>query len=479
MTFDRRAKTKSFFNKRGASDDMNHQQALDLSRPGMPARAYSIDQGSQNDPTASYNKYRHHFSEGESKCLFANAFKHILTQAVISRLNCRSLTIGTWRRVACTATDLICYFAQNDPKFTYYINSGEAGFKLQYPIAAVTKIDLKYLMIDGSNELGRATITLNREPTFFMESSPSGEWRQCTDFTAEKQATNVIDHILIGPYEHFKASFTELALHHKETIGLISFEDLSGTDHHGQTQLPSHFRAGTNITNTAPLEIIQAPDISPLPEMVKIKSARTHRRTRSRSAPIAVDFSNFMHQSQTHTGQISPYSYRESNSRPTSAHLYNLQLQEAAMSIPSYDYNESLYTPTTSTSQNYNDTWYTPSYANTPLLESEHSQLASPLIPTGFEQSSMMPGDLYHNPFQMMPNGAAAPMMQMGAPSQSMPNLAQLDTVPEVTMTDLQHQHFTQPLPLGMLEEALDISEIEFADMTTPIHLNGQQARMN
>lgn len=378
--------------------------------------------------------------------------------------------------MACTSTDLVCYFTQNDPTFTYYINSGDVGFKIEYQIPFIAKIDLKYVQIDGSKEMGRATITLKQAPLFFMEHSPKGEWKQCTDFTEDKQATKEMDHAIVGPYEHLKSSFTELASCHKETIGLMSFEDLAMTDQYDPTRVPSQTYLDPGITENSSHCETQDLGPSPLPEMARTKIARGgHRRTRSRSAPIAIDFSHFGHQS--YIDGLTGYSFRDQSSRVEPQH-YNLQLQNIPMPN-AYEYSDSLYTPTTVATPTYQDSWYNPSYATTPLLDSERSHLGSPLVPgvSQLDLSGTLPNEGYCGTYPLMSAALNNAIVHPGNPSQSMPDLTHLDPVPELPINNEQSQQHlpVEQLSMDMLGDPLGLSDMNFSHIPSTQSFMGPQ----
>lgn len=452
LTF-RRAKTK-LLHRKGGNEENGFQQMPYGVRPGMPMRALTLDQ---------------HATE------YRGAQHDLASKTVISRLNCRSLTIGSWRRVSCTSMDLVCYFSQNEPKFTYYINSGSSGFKIEFSIGSIGKIDLRYLTSDGPKELGRLSITLVEPPVFFMEAPIAGGWKQCTDFTENQQATKELTHAIVGPYNQLQSSLVELSSIHKSTTNIMTFENLLPAHANGQMANMTFEQPMPTPARSQPLR--QGPFNSgfvtpdPRPRMTP-SSASTldipnqnprnmHRRTRSRSAPIAVDFSQMI--GHGHHGNVSGlpgYSFGQQSLRIDPNYHYNLNAQSTASSTP-FDYADSvIHTPTTAATPNFGqDQWYSASYANTPLMEGQQSTLASPLVqqPSQFDLTTAALQPAYPNGFMTMQqtNG---------------------HMLPNHSLPDLQHSAAHMPFdamqdpqlggPLTYTNAApLSIDEMDFGDL--------------
>lgn len=161
-------------------------------------------------------------------------------------------------------------------------------------------------------------------------------------------------------------------------------------------------------------------------------SMNSHRRTRSRSAPIAVDFPFF---TEGNAQGLPNYMYTQHVSQNNSAPNYKF-VQQPVITPSGYEYGEPLYTPTTSTTSNYQDPWYSTSYANTPLLGTENPQLESPMVPglAHFDSPlNLTTIDAYRD----FPSLASFPQPSLRTnPTQSLPELPRLDSVPEVPMTD-------------------------------------------
>ncbi|KAK4451940.1 hypothetical protein QBC34DRAFT_47103 [Podospora aff. communis PSN243] len=116
-------------------------------------------------------------------------------KVLIHHLTCRSLAIGSWTRVGQNTMDLIIFYSPDKCTMTYYINSEQAGYKIEYPFAYIKSIFLD--TTEGEN--GGITIELLNPPFFFMDSSAAnGGFFACGDFTEDQQASHVMTHRLGG-----------------------------------------------------------------------------------------------------------------------------------------------------------------------------------------------------------------------------------------------------------------------------------------
>ena len=102
-----------------------------------------------------------------------------MLQIVIQHFHCRSLTVGSWRRVGQSAMDLVVFYSPDKACITYYINNDSAGYKIEYPFAYIKNITLETgdPMSDtegASQRLGGLVVELYRPPNFFMDDSGSG-----------------------------------------------------------------------------------------------------------------------------------------------------------------------------------------------------------------------------------------------------------------------------------------------------------------
>lgn len=188
--------------------------------------------------------------------------------------------------------DLIIFYSPDKACMTYYINNDQAGYKIEYPFSYIKNIYLE----NGDVEMGKSgglVVELNRPPNFFMDSSGSGGFFQCGDFTEDQQASQVMIHHLGG---HPKVLSGQLA----KLVSLESFMKRHDPfDQHHQQQLsasapvsPANRPASQpNYNAQAHVGMFQESQwgIGVHP------GARGpgHKRQRSRSVPMAVDFSMF------------------------------------------------------------------------------------------------------------------------------------------------------------------------------------------
>lgn len=223
------------------------------------------------------------------------------TQKVfVHHFNCRSLSIGSWRRVGQNSMDLIIFYSPKKQCITYYIHNDSAGYKIEYPFSYIRSIELETL--DGPNsqqnpaqKQGQIVIQLNHPPHFFMDSSNSGGFYPTGDFTADKQASQYLTHVLGG---QAKTLATQLA----KLTTLDAFINRHQQQLMGPPPLPQSINIfeHPNMAASAPVSphIIRpasSNDIMPQPQF-RLEPARGHgfhghKRTRSRSVPVAIDFS--------------------------------------------------------------------------------------------------------------------------------------------------------------------------------------------
>jgi hypothetical protein len=210
--------------------------------------------------------------------------------AVIHHLSCRSLSVGSWRRIGQNAMDLIIFYSPDKACMTYYINNDQAGYKIEYPFAHIKNIYLE----NGDGESGKPgglVVELNRPPNFFMDSSGSGGFFQCGDFTEDQQASQIMIHHLGG---HPKVLSGQLA----KLVSLDSFMNRHNPYEHPQLSVSAPVSPTGNRPASQPNYNAQA-HVGMFQEtqwgIGVHPSARGpgHKRQRSRSVPIAVDFSMF------------------------------------------------------------------------------------------------------------------------------------------------------------------------------------------
>lgn len=228
-------------------------------------------------------------------------------KVVIHHLSCRSLSIGSWRRVGQNAMDLIIFYSPEKGCMTYYINNDQAGYKIEYPFAFIKNIYLE----NGDPEMGKPgglVVELNRPPNFFMDSSGSGGFFQCGDFTEDQQASQIMLHHLGG---HPKVLSGQLA----KLVSLESFMSRHNPFEHHQLSVSAPV-SPTNRPASQPNYNAQA-HVGMFQEGWGVnvhagpRPGPGHKRQRSRSVPMAVDFSMFNHQMPSfliqHPGETQPH----------------------------------------------------------------------------------------------------------------------------------------------------------------------------
>lgn len=197
--------------------------------------------------------------------------------------------------------DLVIFYSPDKACITYYINNDSAGYKIEFPFAFVKDITLE----SGDSQpaangqpprTGGLVIQLTRPPNFFMDSSNSGGFYQCGDFTEDQQASQVLTHHLGG---HPKVLSGQLA----KLVSLESYQNRHN---------PFDMHAMPASAPVSPTLGIQRPASQPnvhfarphpphmmfpepqFPGHVGLHPGRMpggHKRQRSRSVPIAIDFS--------------------------------------------------------------------------------------------------------------------------------------------------------------------------------------------
>ncbi|ROW02797.1 hypothetical protein VSDG_01800 [Cytospora chrysosperma] len=212
-------------------------------------------------------------------------------KVLIHHLTCRSLSIGKWTRVGQNTMDLIIFYSPDKCTMTYYINNEQAGYKIEYPFAYIKSIYLENNEGDP-NKLGGIIIELNRPPNFFMDSSPTTNgFFQCGDFTEDQQASQCMVHHLGGNPKVLSGQLAKL-------VSLEAFMNRHQTN---------PYEAMHAISMSAPVSPTNRPSSQPnfgqphvgmyqesqwgAPPPLHPGMHRGHKRQRSRSVPMPVDFS--------------------------------------------------------------------------------------------------------------------------------------------------------------------------------------------
>lgn len=220
---------------------------------------------------------------------------------VIQHFTCRSLSIGSWRRVGQNAMDLVIFYSPDKACITYYINNDSAGYKIEYPFAFIKSIQLEpgdtAPNANGSPPRpGGLVIELTRPPNFFMDSSNSGGFYQCGDFTEDQQASQILTHHLGG---HPKVLSGQLA----KLVSLESFQNRHNPFDMNAMPASAPVSPTMGIVRPASQPSVQfarphPPHVGMFQEQYGVnhhlhpgRMHPGHKRQRSRSVPIALDFS--------------------------------------------------------------------------------------------------------------------------------------------------------------------------------------------
>lgn len=220
-------------------------------------------------------------------------------KVVIQHFACRSLSIGTWRRVGQSTMDLVIFYSPDKACITYYINNDSAGYKIEYPFAWIENINLEHgdslsAAEGASQRAGGLIIKLNRPPKFYMDSSGSGGFYECGDFTEDQQASQIMTHHLGGPSKVLSGQLAKLVsleayINRAQMYDPNAFAvsaPVSPVGHRPQSQ-PNHMMHPHNNGSLFPPEST--------PGLMGPPGPRGHKRQRSRSVPVAMDFSMLRH----------------------------------------------------------------------------------------------------------------------------------------------------------------------------------------
>ncbi|GIZ37134.1 hypothetical protein CKM354_000059200 [Cercospora kikuchii] len=219
------------------------------------------------------------------------------SKVVIQHFHCRSLSIGTWRRVGQSTMDLVIFYSPDKACVTYYINNDSAGYKIEYPFAWIKNITLKQGDVlaaaeGASQRSGGLIIELNRPPKFYMDSSGSGGFYECGDFTEDQQASQVMVHHLGGPSKVLSGQLAKLvsleAYQNRHNIfDPNAFAVSAPVSPMGRpASQPNHMMHPHTGMHLFPPQ-------DPHAGMMGPPGPRGHKRQRSRSVPAAIDFNMF------------------------------------------------------------------------------------------------------------------------------------------------------------------------------------------
>lgn len=191
--------------------------------------------------------------------------------------------------------DLIIFYSPEKACVTYYINNDSAGYKIEYPFAWIKNINLVQGEVTSAAEgasqrLGALVVELVRPPKFYMDSSGSGGFYECGDFTEDQQASKMMVHHLGGPSKALSGQLAKL-------VSLDSFQNR-------HTMLdPTAFAMTAASAPVSPIAFRPASQPNHLvhPHSAVFQDSamglmgppapRGHKRQRSRSVPAAIDLS--------------------------------------------------------------------------------------------------------------------------------------------------------------------------------------------
>ncbi|KAI7342673.1 hypothetical protein KC354_g16152 [Hortaea werneckii] len=234
-------------------------------------------------------------------------------KVVIQHFACRSLSVGTWRRVGQSTMDLVIFYSPDKACITYYINNDNAGYKIEYPFAWIKNIALEQGDViaaaeGASQRSGGLVIELTRPPKFYMDSSGSGGFYECGDFTEEQQATKVMVHHLGGPSKVLSGQLAKL-------VSLESYQNR----HNMQNMFdPNQFAVSAPVSPMRPASqpnhLVHPHHPPPMMHqennfgLMGPPGPRGHKRQRSRSVPAAIDLSMLRHPMPSFLIQSEPQS---------------------------------------------------------------------------------------------------------------------------------------------------------------------------
>jgi len=218
-------------------------------------------------------------------------------KVVIQHFGCRSLSVGTWRRVGQSTMDLVIFYSPDKACITYYINNDNAGYKIEYPFSAIKSISLEQGDVlsaaeGASQRAGGLLIELNRPPKFYMDGSGSGFY-ECGDFTEDQQASQIMVHQLGGPSKVLSGQLAKLVSLESYQNRHMAFDSnpfapsapvspmrpASQPNH----MLHPHHHAASALQQDSSIGLMGPP------------APRGHKRQRSRSVPAAIDMSMLRH----------------------------------------------------------------------------------------------------------------------------------------------------------------------------------------
>jgi hypothetical protein len=190
--------------------------------------------------------------------------------------------------------DLVVFYSISEKSLTYYINNDSAGYKIEYPFSHIKNITLDA----GRPEPNRPArppglvVELTRPPNFFMDSSETGGFYRCGDFTEDQQASQVLVHHLGGDPAVLSRQLAQLSLLESFQTRHNPYIDTSAVAASAPVSPVGNRPASQpNAMSHPQLNMFQEQGFG----MSLHPHARGHKRTRSRSVPAVIDFSMLHH----------------------------------------------------------------------------------------------------------------------------------------------------------------------------------------
>ncbi|KAF8638700.1 hypothetical protein AX17_001995 [Amanita inopinata Kibby_2008] len=184
----RRAKAKT----RGDKTSRKDVEPLASERPPLLSTGYDID-------------LHNAINEEERKRFYCTIQRELMMTmrnvTAIIVIPCVSLTVGSWRRIAAVGSrfDLVAYISEVKQCLTWFIQSDGCRFKMVIPLHSIMHAALN----DHTGESVLLSLFLSECPRFLIQDlklpGSSYDWKVCSDWTEERQASTVLRHDLLGP----------------------------------------------------------------------------------------------------------------------------------------------------------------------------------------------------------------------------------------------------------------------------------------
>ncbi|KAF8736591.1 hypothetical protein AX14_014325 [Amanita brunnescens Koide BX004] len=117
----------------------------------------------------------------------------------VTCIPCKSLTIGTWRRITIAGgrPDLIAYVCESSQCLTWFIQSEGWSFKMTIPLRNVIQTNF----VNEKPGFGTLSFHLSESPHFYLKENGQERqygWKRCDDWTEDCQASKILQHDLSG-----------------------------------------------------------------------------------------------------------------------------------------------------------------------------------------------------------------------------------------------------------------------------------------